>query len=151
MSFSSIAWLALTALLLSAESSFSAAGETVTIWGFASKCLTAPGGVGVKVVLSRCINGLTGQQWEVRGKAFVNDGSCLDVEGGSTQQGARVVVSTCQQQRGSQEWRVSGRAIVGWQERCLDVEGARPDDGTPVIMWRCHGESNQWWQLAYGK
>jgi poly(beta-D-mannuronate) lyase len=81
----------------------------------------------------------------------VNSGKCVDVEAGSTADGANV-----------RQWDCDGRASEKWQlhdlggevyevksaaGKCLDVYGASTADGANVIQWTCKQSTNQKWKV----
>ncbi|MFI1979354.1 ricin-type beta-trefoil lectin domain protein [Streptomyces wedmorensis] len=55
------------------------------------KCMTAVGG---NVVLTTC-DGSPGQQWQRVGSTLINQGMCLDAQGGSSANGTPLIVYSC--------------------------------------------------------
>ncbi|WP_223280699.1 ricin-type beta-trefoil lectin domain protein [Streptomyces antnestii] len=55
------------------------------------KCVTVSGS---SIQLSTC-NGSAAQQWQHSGSTLVNQGKCLDAEGGSSADGTRLIAYTC--------------------------------------------------------
>jgi microsomal dipeptidase-like Zn-dependent dipeptidase len=79
-------------------------------------------------------------------------GRCLDVQGGSTSDGAAVVQSTCQAVA-NQKWqlRASDAAweIVNAQSgKCLEVPGGSTATGASVQQGACQGVSHQKWMAV---
>ncbi|GAA3018750.1 RICIN domain-containing protein [Actinokineospora globicatena] len=79
---------------------------------------------------------------------------CLDVDGGSTEDGANAIQYTCHGGT-NQQWQlvlVDSSDVfaisAGNSGKCLDVEGGATNDGANVIQWECHGGKNQQWQLV---
>ncbi|MGI5214472.1 ThuA domain-containing protein [Plantactinospora sp. CA-290183] len=77
----------------------------------------------------------------VRGLA----GKCLEIDGGSTADGAQAQISTC---TGSarQSWTVTGQTLrtLG---KCLDISGSATANGTKVQLWTCNGTAAQSWAV----
>ncbi len=78
---------------------------------------------------------------------------CLDVEGGSTANGARVIQWPCHY-GSNQLWAMYK---VGWgpyyitnlkSGRCLDIEYGSASAGAKMIQWDCHHLDNQLWTLT---
>ncbi|MBM7770271.1 hypothetical protein JOD54_000475 [Actinokineospora baliensis] len=81
---------------------------------------------------------------------------CLDVDGGSLEDGANVIQWSCHGGT-NQLWQlvlVESNDIYQISSaasgKCLDVDGASTDDGANVIQWECHGDLNQQWRLIAG-
>lgn len=99
--------------------------------------------------------------WPVSYFRSAHSGLCLDVNGGSTSNGARVQQWDCNNTN-AQKWeivyagggpRFNGQAgnyyfikNVG-SGKCLDVIGASRSNGAGVTQWDCHGGTNQRWLL----
>ncbi|KUL27024.1 ThuA domain-containing protein [Actinoplanes awajinensis] len=79
-------------------------------------------------------------------RGFAN--KCLDVNGGSSLDGAKIQLWTCNGS-GAQNWSVSGQV---WRNpssnKCLDVAGGATANGTKVQLWTCNGSAAQNW-VAY--
>ncbi len=73
-------------------------------------------------------------------------GKCLDVSGGSSENGAKVQLWTCNGTN-AQKWTLEDGALVTPSGKCLDAAGFRSANGTPVQIWDCHGGDNQKWRL----
>ncbi len=79
-----------------------------------------------------------------------HSGKCLDIEGGSTLDGALAVQKTCTGAP-SQQWQVqqvgdgSGnvRLIARHSGKCLDVVNQATTDGAALEQWACNGGTNQ--------
>ena len=77
---------------------------------------------------------------------------CMDVEGGSTADGAPIIQWQCHggpnqrwtfKQVGDNRWLI----ISDNSEKCLDVPRSSQERGTQLIQYRCHGGANQ--QFAF--
>jgi Ricin-type beta-trefoil lectin domain-like len=83
-----------------------------------------------------------------------HSGKCLDVYGGSTDDGASVIQFSCHGGY-NQQWRlwdVGGgyyELTARHSGKCLDVYGGSTDDGASVIQFSCHGGYNQQWGFYY--
>ncbi|QEO15457.1 cellulase family glycosylhydrolase [Agromyces intestinalis] len=77
-----------------------------------------------------------------------NSGKCLDVVGGSTENGAEVIQYTCGS-GANQRWTLTDRGngyynIVSAQSgKCLDVTSASTADGATIKMYTCGNGTNQ--------
>jgi dipeptidyl aminopeptidase/acylaminoacyl peptidase len=77
---------------------------------------------------------------------------CLDVNGGSLNDGASIIQWQCHG-GANQQWRLEvagdgySRIVSRASGKCLDVNGGSPDDGASIIQWQCHGGANQQWRL----
>ncbi|GAA2965392.1 RICIN domain-containing protein [Actinokineospora diospyrosa] len=81
---------------------------------------------------------------------------CLDVDGGSLEDGANVIQWSCHGGL-NQQWQLVlvesddiYQVFSAGSGKCLDVSGASTDNGASVIQWECHGDLNQQWQLIPG-
>ena len=77
---------------------------------------------------------------------------CLDVQGGSLDNGADVILWVCNG-GWNQQWRMdaSARLVARHSSKCLDVRGAGGwMPGTDVIQWTCNDGMNQLWIPAAG-
>ncbi|WP_197034556.1 RICIN domain-containing protein [Glycomyces sp. NRRL B-16210] len=79
-------------------------------------------------------------------------GKCLDVQDGSTANGAGIIQWDCWggsnqrwelQDAGSGFYRIVSQA----SGRCLDVDGASTANGAKAIQWACNSGANQQWEL----
>jgi hypothetical protein len=68
--------------------------------------------------------------------------TCLDVSGGSSDNGAKIQLWRCNGTN-AQVGRFDGEALVTPSGKCLDVEGASASNGTRLVLWDCHGGENQ--------
>jgi microsomal dipeptidase-like Zn-dependent dipeptidase len=78
-----------------------------------------------------------------------HSGRCLDVQGGSTSDGAAVLQWPCHGGI-NQKWhlRPSGPAwevVSANSGKCLDVQGGSTAAGANVVQWSCNGGTNQKW------
>ena len=75
-------------------------------------------------------------------------GKCLDVDQGSTADGARTHLWDCNGAP-SQRWAVpAARDIVSIKaDKCLDATGHSSANGTRLQIWTCSGGANQKWTL----
>ncbi len=70
-------------------------------------------------------------------------GKCVDVNGGSSTDGAKVQLWTCNS-GANQKWTQTGTTLRAL-DKCLDVTGASQTDGAVVRLWTCSGSSGQNW------
>lgn len=77
-------------------------------------------------------------------------GKCLDVNGGSTEDGAVVQLYTCNGTP-AQRWTLSDNQIIGPGGKCLDVTDNMNADGAKLQLWSCSGGANQQWTLQDGQ
>jgi len=79
------------------------------------------------------------------GGAVIGNGDlCLDVSGGSSQNGQRIQLSDCNG-TAAQQWSHRPDRSLHALDRCLDVRGAGTANGTPVQLCDCNGTSAQVW------
>jgi Tol biopolymer transport system component len=77
---------------------------------------------------------------------------CLDVNGGSPDDGASIIQWQCHG-GANQQWRLEvagdgySRIVSRHSGKCLDVNGGSLDDSASIIQWSCHGGANQNWLL----
>ena len=77
---------------------------------------------------------------------------CLDVNGGSLDDGASIIQWQCHG-GDNQQWRLEvagdgySRIVSRHSGKCLDVNGGSLDDGASIIQWQCHGGDDQQWRL----
>ena len=77
---------------------------------------------------------------------------CLDVSGGSLDDGASIIQWQCHG-GANQQWRLEvagdgySRVVSRHSGKCLDVSGVSTEDGARIIQWPCHGGANQQWRL----
>ncbi|MEU6404301.1 ricin-type beta-trefoil lectin domain protein [Streptomyces sp. NPDC046985] len=72
-------------------------------------------------------------------------GKCLDVNGGSSADGAAVQIWGCNSTP-AQAWTVAQDGTLRAVGKCLDATGAGTANGTKVEIWDCNGGGNQQWQ-----
>lgn len=133
------------------------------------KCLDVQNGAtnnGARIQQYSC-NGTGSQQWEfvyAGGSARINgqvvnyyylvnpqSGKCLDVEGGSTNNGARVQLWDCNS-TGAQKWGLydnfwtSSLTFINERSgKCLDVSAWDRNNGAWIHQWDCTWKNNQKW------
>jgi hypothetical protein len=85
--------------------------------------------------------------------AFVNakDNRCLDVNGGSKDNGAQIVQWDCHGGP-NQQWRLQRdgdgfRFVSVNSGRCIGVDAGRTDPSAPARQWDCDNSPNQRWQF----
>ncbi len=85
--------------------------------------------------------------------AFVNtkDNRCLDVNGGSKDNGAQVLQWDCHGGP-NQQWRLQRdgdgfRFVSVNSGRCIGVDSGSPNPGAAARQWDCDNSANQRWQL----
>ncbi|KUN87078.1 hypothetical protein AQJ64_07270 [Streptomyces griseoruber] len=73
-------------------------------------------------------------------------GKCLDVAGGSTENGAAIQLADCNGS-GSQRFRLNpAHDLVNLQaHKCVEATDPRGSDRTPLRLWTCTGAQNQKW------
>ncbi|MEU6226683.1 BTAD domain-containing putative transcriptional regulator [Streptomyces sp. NPDC047042] len=73
-------------------------------------------------------------------------GKCLDVAGGSTDNGAAIQLADCNGS-GSQRFRLNpAHDLVNLQaHKCVEATDPRGSDRTPLRLWTCTGAQNQKW------
>ena len=71
---------------------------------------------------------------------------CLDVNGGSSNQGTRAIVWDCHDGL-HQQWYVDGlgRLKNRLSNRCLEISGSQETNGAAIQIGDCHGGKNQQW------
>ncbi|MET7425718.1 RICIN domain-containing protein [Dactylosporangium sp. NPDC005555] len=122
-------------------------------------CMQAAEGNGGAATQMPCDNNPT-QVWmpqSVAGTpdvfAFVNtkDNRCLDVNGGSKDNGAQVLQWDCHGGP-NQQWKLQRdgdgfRFVSVNSGRCIGVDSGSPAPGAAARQWDCDGSPNQRWQL----
>ncbi|UWP80600.1 RICIN domain-containing protein [Dactylosporangium fulvum] len=85
---------------------------------------------------------------------FVNakDNRCLDVNGGSKDNGAPIVQWDCHSAP-NQQWRLQRdgdgfRFVSVNSGRCIGVDSGNPNPGAAVRQWDCDNSANQRWQVT---
>ncbi|WP_218060589.1 AbfB domain-containing protein [Micromonospora sediminicola] len=71
-------------------------------------------------------------------------GTCVDVAGGGTANGAAVQLWQCNDAP-VQRWTLRPDGSIGAQGRCLDVPGMATGAGTRLQIWECNGSPAQQW------
>ena len=73
---------------------------------------------------------------------------CLDVPGGSSQNGTRPALWDCSGSA-NQRWTYTAAGEIRvYGSKCLDAYNRGTTDGTAVDIWDCNGQGNQKWTLA---
>jgi glucose/arabinose dehydrogenase len=72
-------------------------------------------------------------------------GKCVDVNGGSSTDGAKVQLWTCSGGT-NQQWAVSGSTLRALG-KCMATAGGGTADGTQVQLWTCNGAAGQNWSV----
>jgi hypothetical protein len=116
--------------------------------GMNNLCLDIEGGVrqGNGLIVYRCSGG-DNQRFSFTRNGEIRVGNmCLDVDGGSQNDGARVLAWQCSGGP-NQRWIRSGNQIRSQMNgKCLDIRDGNARPGQQVLMWRCSGGANQrWW------
>nr|WP_168801546.1 RICIN domain-containing protein [Glycomyces buryatensis] len=81
-----------------------------------------------------------------------HSGSCVDVFGASTANGAEIAQYGCNG-GANQTWRFQGlgngyyQIVAGHSGKCLDVASVSTADGARVIQWTCGSGMNQQWEV----
>ncbi|MGI5214471.1 PQQ-dependent sugar dehydrogenase [Plantactinospora sp. CA-290183] len=70
-------------------------------------------------------------------------GKCLEIDGGSTADGAQAQISTCTATP-RQTWTVTGQTLRN-SGKCLDISGAGTANGTKIQLWTCNATAAQNW------
>ncbi|KAJ3569901.1 hypothetical protein NP233_g4761 [Leucocoprinus birnbaumii] len=119
-----------------------------------TKCLTAASNAdGAAVTLQGC-TGAQSQLWTFdNGAVKVHGNKCLDVTGGSQNNGNHLQIWTCGNGNPNQSWDydIWGNRLV-WHthtNKCADLSAGNTADGTPVQLWDCVWNSNQVWNTGY--
>ncbi len=73
---------------------------------------------------------------------FVN--KCLDVRGGSSNNGTPIQMWDCLGNV-NQSWRIASDGTVRAVGKCLDVKDGATGNGTPLQIWDCNGTGAQKW------
>lgn len=97
-------------------------------------------------------NGLANQKWLFASDGTVRSlGLCMDVAGGSTQNGAVIQLATCHTKyNGAQQFVLSsvGDLVNTQAHKCVDVVNQGTSAGTRLQLWTCNGKPNQKWHKA---
>ncbi|HEV2633887.1 MAG TPA: ricin-type beta-trefoil lectin domain protein [Actinocrinis sp.] len=76
-------------------------------------------------------------------------GQCLDVNGGSSANGAAVQIWGCNNTT-AQQWTTNSAGSLTALGKCLDATALGTANGTKVELWDCNGGANQQWQPYNG-
>ncbi|KIF71533.1 ricin B lectin [Streptomyces sp. AcH 505] len=76
-------------------------------------------------------------------------GKCLDVNAGSSANGAAVQIWGCNG-TDAQIWSARTDGTLRALGKCLDATGAGTANGTKIEIWDCNGGTNQQWQVYNG-
>lgn len=75
---------------------------------------------------------------------------CMDVEGGSQDDGAHVILWECLPYNYNQQFYLYEvgspyhyNIVAAHSNKCVDVEGAWQEDGAHILQWHCTGGDNQ--------
>jgi Ricin-type beta-trefoil lectin domain len=85
-----------------------------------------------------------GKTGQILGLAF----KCVDVAGGSNNNGTTVQLFTCNGTN-AQQWNFPGDNTIHALGKCLDVSGGGTANGTRVQLWDCNGTGAQQWLSTY--
>lgn len=126
------------------------------------RCVLNPAGVDLSFDAGRQLGLNPGQNewvtvsfaWEpIRNRVqAVHSGKSMDVQSGSTADGAAVIQWSSHGGQ-NQQWRFDRldngayRIVSIFSGKVLDVNGGSQADGAPVIQWSWHGGPNQQWRL----
>ncbi|MEU6292505.1 ricin-type beta-trefoil lectin domain protein [Streptomyces sp. NPDC046988] len=123
----------------------------VQIYGHASnRCIgvanspNAP--TGSKLVIWDCYNE-SYQRWKFVDGTVRSEGKCMNVSGGTRNNGAVINWTTCNGS-GAQQFRLnSAHDLTNPQSgnKCVDVIDQRTDNGARLQLWQCQGTPNQKW------
>jgi len=127
------------------------------------RCITVHGastGNGATIDQYSCV-GQANQRWRVLVIAVVsnklsytayliaeNSGKCMDVQGGSTANGAKVIQWSCNSRKNqifNVQLLADGNVLIRpfHSNKCLDVEGAATGNNVRLIQWKCNYTNNQ--------
>lgn len=113
---------------------FTLLGVTTSI----TPSLAATEGVGLRPLLSDYGN-------------LVNQGKCVDTQGGRMTDGSPLVLWECNGGN-SQQWMYDERTLAFRNRigKCIDVKNDNGEDGTALVLWECDsGRSQQWEHQGY--
>jgi hypothetical protein len=126
-------------------------------------CLDLENGLpddGLPLQVWQCNSNTNNQRWDVTtppapvGKTGLIFGlafKCVDVAGGSNNNGMRVQLFTCNGSN-AQQWNFPGDGTIRALGKCLDVSGGATANGTRVQLWDCNGTgAQQWWSTLGGE
>lgn len=119
--------------------------------GEGSKCLQIagpPDKVGANVVLRKCNQNASNQQWTFDGESrLVSHGdTCIGVGGNANKPGANVVNQECGGDK-SQRWQLDGQnRLHNELNKCLQATGKPGKPAGNVISQNCNGSPNQVWK-----
>lgn len=129
-------------------------GAATQINGPGGKCVDVSGddngGNGAAVQLWTCLGPSLSadQQWTWNGSTLRTLGRCLDVQGGSTANGAKLQLYDCNG-TGAQRWEQVGNALRNPQSgRCIDSPGGSSENGARLQIWDCFGNAAQYFAKA---
>ncbi|OIJ69598.1 glycoside hydrolase family 16 protein [Streptomyces mangrovisoli] len=77
-------------------------------------------------------------------------GMCVDVAGGSSDDGTPIQLHNCTG-NDAQKWTLGSDGTVRALGKCLDVKAASHDDGAVVQLYTCNGTSAQQWTYTSAK
>jgi hypothetical protein len=93
--------------------------------------------------------GSANQEWEFRDDGTVRSlGLCMDVAGGSTDDGAVIQLARCSGNPAQQFGLSSAGDLVNPQaDKCVDAKDNGTGNGTKLQLWTCAGTANQKWRV----
>ena len=96
-----------------------------------------------------CAGGTNQQFTFTDGTVRSQNGKCLDVAGGSKDNGAAIQLYTCNGSA-AQKFVLSaaGDLVNPQADKCVDIEGWNPKNGAVLQLWECGGTANQKWSRA---
>jgi ricin-type beta-trefoil lectin protein len=105
------------------------------------------------VVMWPC-DGSPGEHWTVNGQYIQINGLCLDVKQGGTANGSLVEIYTCHNGT-NQQWNRGPAKSINSQTyydyvnansgTCLDGLAPGTANGTQIQIWKCNGDTQQYW------
>ncbi|MEU3183550.1 ricin-type beta-trefoil lectin domain protein [Streptomyces sp. NPDC006923] len=123
----------------------------VAIWSHASgRCIDVAGGSGApsgSPLQIRDCDGSASQKWKTMPDGTVrSQGMCMNVGGGSTENGAGISRTTCNGTPAQQFVLNSAHDLVNTHaDKCADVKDEQTSNGTSLQIWACGGTDNQKW------
>lgn len=114
------------------------------------RCIDVAGGSGApsgSQLQIRDCDGSAGQKWTImRDGTIRSQGMCMNVGGGSVQNGAGISRTTCNGSPAQQFVLNAAHDLVNTHaDKCADVKDERTSNGTPLQIWQCGGTDNQKW------
>ncbi|KAF7323270.1 Glycoside hydrolase/deacetylase [Mycena chlorophos] len=122
-------------------------GQTIRPNASSSTCLTVASNTdGAAVVVQPCSSGNAAQQWVQNGATLVVYGSkCLDITGGSYNDGTHLQVWSCTPGQGDaqQHWTVTSSKTIQstGTTKCVDLTNGSLNSGNVMQIWDCSTSS----------